>query len=400
MKRPAKVAYCNAHWLSHVKVLSKKTLNYTEAAYPMFTIYGIEHIHFYKAPKLSARSVTEFNPFVILTPAFESVCGLELSVGKHYLLTGVLANGFLKSTLCSQLHWSMVNFLAHFLLCTRLLGVLKGNQPSRVVVVSSVLHSWHSLDWDDPMAEHKYDKYLQYSRSKLMCHMFAMALHRHLGLDGRDYAVTVNLLEPGVIDTKLTRAAGKLPKGSTVAPVSTGSIAPVYLAQSAQVNHLAHFLLTNKLLDLLKSNQPARIVIVSSICYTWHSIEWEDLNSECDYEKYVQYSRTKLMNHLFAFALNRRLNSTTNSMVTCNVLEPGVIETKLLRNGGYSGSPVAEGARASVFLSQSDDVAKTTDCYFSNTAKQITASAESRDESLQDRLWDATVDILKQKNVW
>lgn len=46
------------------------------------------------------------------------------------------------------------------------------------------------------------------------------------------------------------------------------------------------------------------------------------------YEKYEQYSRTKLMVHMTAFKLARLLDNTG---VTCNVLEPGVIETKLLR---------------------------------------------------------------------
>ncbi|KRY72199.1 WW domain-containing oxidoreductase [Trichinella pseudospiralis] len=89
-----------------------------------------------------------------------------------------------------------------------------------------------------------------------------------------------------------------------------------------QVNHLAHFALVCLLLDTLKNNAPSRLIIVSSLCYNWFSIDWDDLMGETDYEKYKQYSRTKLMNHMFTFALARRLAGTE---VTCNVYEPGVL---------------------------------------------------------------------------
>lgn len=88
-----------------------------------------------------------------------------------------------------------------------------------------------------------------------------------------------------------------------------------------KVNHLAHFLLINRLLDRLKKNSPARIIVVSSICHSWHEMAWDDLQAEKQYEKYLQYSQSKLANHLFTFALSRRLKETG---VTCNVLEPGV----------------------------------------------------------------------------
>ncbi|VDK20449.1 unnamed protein product [Anisakis simplex] len=95
-----------------------------------------------------------------------------------------------------------------------------------------------------------------------------------------------------------------------------------------QVNHVVPFVLSRKLLKLLEKNKPSRIIFVSSICYDWHPLVWDDMESRKDYEKYVQYSRTKLMHHMTAFKLARLVEGTG---VTCNVLEPGVIETKLLR---------------------------------------------------------------------
>uniref|UniRef100_A0A0M3IK67 WW domain-containing oxidoreductase n=1 Tax=Ascaris lumbricoides TaxID=6252 RepID=A0A0M3IK67_ASCLU len=90
-----------------------------------------------------------------------------------------------------------VNHLAHYLLINRLLETLKINEPSRIIIVSSALHSWHKIDWDDIMAEQEYDKYLQYSRTKLMNHLTAFALHRLLVRQGCHFRVTSNVVELG-----------------------------------------------------------------------------------------------------------------------------------------------------------------------------------------------------------
>ena len=50
-----------------------------------------------------------------------------------------------------------------------------------------------------------------------------------------------------------------------------------------QVNHLAPFLLTNLLLDLLKASAPSRVVNVSSTVHSSGKIDFEDLNAEREY---------------------------------------------------------------------------------------------------------------------
>lgn len=156
---------------------------------------------------------------------------------------------------------------------------------------------------------------------------------------------------------------------------------------------MAHFYLTNSLLPLLTSNQPSRIIVVSSICHDWYQMDWEDLQSEKDYEKYKQYSRSKLANHLFAFALARRLAGTK---VTCNVMEPGVVETKLLRAGGYSGSPVEKSSVAFVHLAEADELAHVTDKYFSHSKQVIKPSDDSRDKDAQEKLWTISEELCKK----
>lgn len=95
------------------------------------------------------------------------------------------------------------------------------------------------------------------------------------------------------------------------------------------VNHMGHFLLTNLLLDLLKSSAPSRIVVLSSMAHRWGAINREDLNSEKNYNKFRAYSQSKLANVLFVRELNKRLAGTS---VTANALHPGVVKTELGRH--------------------------------------------------------------------
>ncbi|ESN94573.1 hypothetical protein HELRODRAFT_185121 [Helobdella robusta] len=95
------------------------------------------------------------------------------------------------------------------------------------------------------------------------------------------------------------------------------------------VNHFGHFLLTNLLLNKLKSSAPSRIVIVSSGLGAFGSIDLENINSEKSYDKSRTYNNSKLANNLFARELSRRLENTGVS-VYC--LRPGMVRSKLGRH--------------------------------------------------------------------
>jgi retinol dehydrogenase 12 len=74
---------------------------------------------------------------------------------------------------------------------------------------------------------------------------------------------------------------------------------PDGLELTLAVNHLAPFLLTNLLLDLLKESAPSRIVTVSSEARRGAQIDFEDLQSERRYRPFKVYGMTKLANILF-----------------------------------------------------------------------------------------------------
>jgi NAD(P)-dependent dehydrogenase (short-subunit alcohol dehydrogenase family) len=161
------------------------------------------------------------------------------------------------------------------------------------------------------------------------------------------------------------------------------------------VNHLAYFLLTNLLLDLLIDGAPSRVVSVSSGAHQGGTLNFGDLQSERRYDPVRVYGRTKLANVLFTYELARRLRDTG---VTANCLHPGVIATKLLSDymnlplvGGsitraFGGSP-DKGSETSIYLAASREVEGVTGRYFVGE-RESRSSPASYDERLQHRLWE------------
>src|SRR5215212_1835289 len=76
------------------------------------------------------------------------------------------------------------------------------------------------------------------------------------------------------------------------------------------VNHLAYFLLTDLLLDVLKASAPSRIVNVASGEQRNGTIDFDDLQGEKGYKGAKAYSQSKLATVLFTYELARRLEGT------------------------------------------------------------------------------------------
>ncbi len=104
-----------------------------------------------------------------------------------------------------------VNYLAPYLLTRLLLPLLIDSAPARIVNVSSAGQA--SIDFNDPMLEHRYDGLQAYGQSKLAQVMDTIELSGELDPE----AVTVNCLHPATyMDTEMIRLAGVNP-ASTVA---------------------------------------------------------------------------------------------------------------------------------------------------------------------------------------
>ena len=92
------------------------------------------------------------------------------------------------------------------------------------------------------------------------------------------------------------------------------------------VNHLAYFLLTNLLIDLLKKSPSARVVNVSSGGHYSEQLDFDNLQLAKSYFIYRSYGRSKLANVLFTYELARRMVGTR---VTSNALSPGMVATDI-----------------------------------------------------------------------
>jgi NAD(P)-dependent dehydrogenase (short-subunit alcohol dehydrogenase family) len=156
------------------------------------------------------------------------------------------------------------------------------------------------------------------------------------------------------------------------------------------VNHLAHFLLTNLLLPLLKKSSEPRVVNVSSMVHTSGRIDFNNMNGEIKFDAYHAYANSKLANMLFANELARR-----EHWLESNSLHPGVIGTKLLHAAfNMPGESVARGAQTSVYLATSPEVAKVTGKYF-NDCETSAAAPLALDQQLARQLWVWSEDAVQ-----
>ncbi|MBV9775182.1 MAG: SDR family oxidoreductase [Gemmatimonadetes bacterium] len=162
------------------------------------------------------------------------------------------------------------------------------------------------------------------------------------------------------------------------------------------VNHLAPFLLTRLLLDLLTASAPARVVVVSSEAHRGARIPWDDLQGERKYSGLRAYANTKLMNLLFVRELARR---TAGTGVTVNALHPGVVATELLFGGWaplrllrpFLRTP-EQGASTSVWLASSAEVEGVTGRYFRDEREVVPSRAALDDEAAR-RLWKISEEL-------
>lgn len=97
------------------------------------------------------------------------------------------------------------------------------------------------------------------------------------------------------------------------------------------INHIGHFALTGRLLDLLLATPGARVVTVSSQAHRQGQLDFDDLDFERGYQAAAAYAQSKLANLLFTFELDRRL-SAAGADVTAAAAHPGWTVTNLQRH--------------------------------------------------------------------
>ncbi|MGB8224591.1 MAG: SDR family oxidoreductase [Polyangiales bacterium] len=170
------------------------------------------------------------------------------------------------------------------------------------------------------------------------------------------------------------------------------------------VNHLAHFLLTNELRDLLAESTSARVVNVSSSMHARpKSLNWDDLMFEKRWRGFWVYGHSKLANVLFSNELARRWQGLG---ITSNALHPGNVRSRITRNNlvlnALHRSPIAqllimseaEGAQTSIHVATAKELEGVTGRYF-DRLREVAPSKPSLDEDASRRLWDVSQQLVE-----
>ena len=191
------------------------------------------------------------------------------------------------------------------------------------------------------------------------------------------------------------------------------------------VNHIGHFVLTQKLLPLLQNAGSARVVCLSSIAHRRSDILWDDIHFEStDYEKWTAYAQAKTANALFALALDMKYR---DQGIQAFSVHPGGILTPLQRHlpneemmalgwtdadGNLSEQVAAmfksttQGCTTTLWAATSDALADTgglycEDCNVSNLATEDSprfcdVAPWAVNEESANRLWDLTEKMLAE----
>ncbi len=152
------------------------------------------------------------------------------------------------------------------------------------------------------------------------------------------------------------------------------------------VNHLAPFLLTHLLLPQLQAAAAGRIVVVSSVAHLRGRLGPRP-HLLAGFDAYGAYACSKLANVVFTVELAQRLAGSPSC--TVNALHPGVVSTKLLREGfGFSGpDSLEEGAATSVYLATSPEVAQVSGGYFARS-RPAPMNPDALEPAVRAQLWD------------
>jgi NAD(P)-dependent dehydrogenase (short-subunit alcohol dehydrogenase family) len=157
------------------------------------------------------------------------------------------------------------------------------------------------------------------------------------------------------------------------------------------VNYLACYHLTRRLLPLVTSSAPARIVNVASAGQV--ALDFDDLMMSNGYDGVTAYRRSKLAQIMFTFDLAAELDG---SGVTVNALHPATfMDTPLVQEAGVRPmSTIEEGGTATLRLITAPELAGVTGRYFDGT-REARALDQAYEPAARARLRELTEDLIQ-----
>ncbi len=159
------------------------------------------------------------------------------------------------------------------------------------------------------------------------------------------------------------------------------------------VNVLSHYLLTNRLLDILQESGPARVITVSGHPRFLKNpvINFDDIQMEYQYSAMRAISQSLFARTLFAFELANRLEGTG---VTSNAFHPGRVKSNLGRNAPWYlrvATPLVNAffkaeCGIGVYLASAQEIEYANGMFF-DEKKRIIAIHTQFEDGAGNRLW-------------
>ena len=184
---------------------------------------------------------------------------------------------------------------------------------------------------------------------------------------------------------------------------------PEGLESTLALNYLSPFLLTHRLIELMKQTASdygeVRVINITSIMHK-SPINWDDLNyKNTTYHSNTAYYQSKHLLTSFTYCLSRELNKTG---ITVNCIHPGFVKTALAQSdypfpmnvivpivGFFIGESPEQAADTPTWLALSNEVKGINGEYIHH--RKIKKSwPPTRDENAQKRLYNATQSILSE----
>ncbi|MBA3501503.1 MAG: SDR family NAD(P)-dependent oxidoreductase [Myxococcota bacterium] len=158
------------------------------------------------------------------------------------------------------------------------------------------------------------------------------------------------------------------------------------------VNYFGPFLLTELLRQRLMDSAteaPSRVINVASIAHARGRIHVNDLALADAWTGYAAYAQSKLAQVMHAVSLAEKY---PNAKLVAYSLHPGVVSTKLLRQGfgPVAGASVEDGAKTSVLLAGKLDVDEPSGTYYSEGLASTPAPSAS-DAAVREQLWSLSM---------
>ena len=173
------------------------------------------------------------------------------------------------------------------------------------------------------------------------------------------------------------------------------------------MNHLGHFILINRLLNLVVAAPQGRVVVVGSQTYNWappEGIQFDNLAGTGGYSWKQAYGQSKLANGLFSRELARKLSETS---ATSNSLHPGVINTKLWRHRSWRSKLAwmislpknmktpEQGAATSVYLASNPTLSEVSGHYFKDCQAE-SPGGEMQNDAMATKLWSVSEELTRK----